>query len=204
MSEKNPYQQLGVSEDASFDEIQEAKTRLLQQYQSDSKLLESIEAAYDAIIMDRLKMRQEGRIKVPDRIRFPERTAEKPVLPPALPAAPAPSWLQRAIDTPSTRDVAIPGVIYAALSASIFLPASQESFLPTLLMLGIIASIFFINRKERKLGRSLLISLAALLVGVGIGSALGGVASASLDVTGEQLACLLSFLLFWIASSFLR
>ena len=73
MSEQNPYEQLGVTEESSFEEIQEAKQRLVQQYQNDSKIVESIEAAYDSVLMDRLRMRQEGRIKVPDRIRFPER-----------------------------------------------------------------------------------------------------------------------------------
>ena len=65
MSDQNPYEKLGVTEDASFDEIQDAKGRLMQQHRGDQKLVESVEAAYDAIIMDRLRMRQEGKIKVP-------------------------------------------------------------------------------------------------------------------------------------------
>jgi hypothetical protein len=73
MSEQSPYEKLGVSEEASFDEIQDVRNRLLQQYSGDSKRVEVIEAAYDAILMDRLRMRQEGKIKVPERIRFPER-----------------------------------------------------------------------------------------------------------------------------------
>ncbi len=68
MSSQSPYEQLGVESDASFDEIQEAKNRLMQQYQGNQPTLETIEAAYDAIIMERLRMRQEGRIKVPDVI----------------------------------------------------------------------------------------------------------------------------------------
>ncbi len=72
MSDQNPYEKLGVSEDASFDEIQEARNRLLEQHGGDGKNLEMIEAAYDAILMERLRMRQEGKIKVPERIRFPE------------------------------------------------------------------------------------------------------------------------------------
>jgi len=64
MSEQNPYEQLGVTEESSFEEIQEAKQRLVQQYQNDSKIVELIEAAYDSVLMDRLRMRQEGRIKV--------------------------------------------------------------------------------------------------------------------------------------------
>jgi len=59
MSDQSPYEKLGVSEDASFDEIQDARNRLFEQYSGDSKSVEIIEAAYDAILMDRLRMRQE-------------------------------------------------------------------------------------------------------------------------------------------------
>ena len=45
MSDQNPYEKLGVTEDASFDEIQDAKGRLMQQHRGDQKLLESVEAA---------------------------------------------------------------------------------------------------------------------------------------------------------------
>jgi hypothetical protein len=75
MSEQSPYEQLGVTIDASFDEIQEARDRLTDQHSGERQVVESIEAAYDAILMDRLRMRQEGKIKVPERIRFPERQA---------------------------------------------------------------------------------------------------------------------------------
>ncbi|WP_179139837.1 CPP1-like family protein, partial [Brachyspira hyodysenteriae] len=63
MSEQNPYEKLGVTQDATFDEIQDARSRLLQQYSGDPKHLEIVEAAYDTILMDRLRMRQEGKIK---------------------------------------------------------------------------------------------------------------------------------------------
>jgi len=72
MSDQSPYEKLGVSEDASFDEIQDVRNRLLEQHGGDGIVRDVIEAAYDAILMERLRMRQEGKIKVPERIRFPE------------------------------------------------------------------------------------------------------------------------------------
>ena len=81
MSELNPYEQLGVSEDASFEEIQKAKQKLKTQYDSNPELIENIEVAYDAIIMQRLRLRQEGKIKVPEQIRFPEKIVEKKKIP---------------------------------------------------------------------------------------------------------------------------
>lgn len=204
MSEQNPYQQLGVTEDASFDEIQSAKTRLSQQYREDSKALESIETAYDAIIMERLKMRQEGRIKVPDRIRFPERAIEQPSASPSLSLPTSPSWLQGWIDNPSAKEIAIPGLIFALLAGGAVFAASSQ-LLPTLLVGGVFANVYLLNRKERRFGRSLLISLGALLIGVSLGAVLPRLLSGvSLPITGEQLSCLFSFFLFWITSSFFR
>jgi hypothetical protein len=204
MSEQNPYQKLGVAESSSFDEIQSAKNRLIEQVSGDSQAIEAIEAAYDAVIMDRLKMRQEGRIKVPDRIRFPERTLEKPNTPAALPAPASPSWLQNSLDRPTSRDLVIQGAVFGGLAGlAVLAVGEQASMLPTLLVLGIFASVYFLNRKERRFGRSLLISLASLFIGVGCG-VLASQFVPNLPVSGEQLSCWFSFFLLWLASSFLR
>ena len=77
MSDQNYYDTLGLDENSSFEEIQEAKERLIAQCEDDRKQKEAIEAAYDAILMERLRLRQEGKIKVPDRIRFAEEVPEK-------------------------------------------------------------------------------------------------------------------------------
>ena len=63
MSDQTPYEKLGVTKDATFDEIQDARNHLLQQYDGDLKRSETVEAAYDAILMERLRMRQDGKIR---------------------------------------------------------------------------------------------------------------------------------------------
>ena len=63
MSQQNPYEQLGVAEDATFEEIQAAKQRVIAQLGGDSQLQDNVEAAYDAILMERLKLRQQGKIE---------------------------------------------------------------------------------------------------------------------------------------------
>ena len=72
MSEKTPYEKLGVSETAPFEEIQKAKDHLSHKHSDNFETIESIESAYDAIVMERLKLRQEGKVNVPDNIRFAE------------------------------------------------------------------------------------------------------------------------------------
>lgn len=199
MSEQNPYEQLGVTEDASFEEIQEAKTRLTKEYENDQRQVEAVEAAYDAVIMDRLRLRQEGKIKVPERIRFPERA--KPAKPSTQPLnqANSPAWLQRFLDTPSRNDLLISSGISLVL---VVITLSSGDSASLSLGLGFAGSAYLLNRKEKRLGRSLLISLASLLIGVGLGSVLAPVVAAGMPA--EQFTTLTALFLLWLSSSFLR
>ncbi|MDY7050412.1 MAG: CPP1-like family protein [Microcystis panniformis WG22] len=206
MSEQNPYEQLGVTEESSFEEIQEAKQRLVQQYQNDSKIVESIEAAYDSVLMDRLRMRQEGRIKVPDRIRFPERLTI-PVESKPVTSNKSPNWWRSSIDTPSAQDIGVPAVIYACLGAiTLLVPDPSGSLLPLLLAFGVFVNIYFFNRKEKRFGRALLFTLAGLVLGVALGAGLASLAAkADLNIFGDrQIYALITFLIFWVISSFFR
>jgi Protein CHAPERONE-LIKE PROTEIN OF POR1-like len=206
MSEQNPYEQLGVTEESSFEEIQEAKQRLVQQYQNDSKIVESIEAAYDSVLMDRLRMRQEGKIKVPDRIRFPERLAI-PVESKPVTSTKSPNWLQNLIDKPSAQDIGVPAVIYACLGGiTLLVPDPSGSLLPLLLAFGVFVNIYFFNRKEKRFGRALLFTLAGLVLGVALGAGLASLAAtANFNILGDrQIYALVTFLIFWVISSFFR
>ncbi|MFM7788276.1 MAG: CPP1-like family protein [Microcystis panniformis] len=206
MSEQNPYEQLGVTEESSFEEIQEAKQRLVQQYQNDSKIVESIEAAYDSVLMDRLRMRQEGRIKVPDRIRFPERLTI-PVESKPVTSSKSPNWWRSSIDTPSAQDIGVPAVIYACLGAiTLLVPDPSGSLLPLLLAFGVFVNIYFFNRKEKRFGRALLFTLAGLVLGVALGAGLASLAAkADLTIFGDrQIYALITFLIFWVISSLFR
>ncbi len=210
MSEQNPYKILGVEQDASFEEIQNARSRLSQQHQEDTKLVENVEAAYDAIIMERLKMRQEGKIKVPERIRFPERSADVPKKAASVTASAPPAWLQQFIDTPSRADVLLPGGIFLALAVLTFFAqgdAGSQSAISLVLALGFGASIYLVNRKENRFGRAFLMSLAALLVGIGLGFLVAGLVDTPVGNGGlaaEQVASLVTLFFFWLVSSFLR
>lgn len=200
MSSQNPYELLGVAENASFDEIQDARVRLQEQYASDQKLLSTIEAAYDAVLMDRLRLRQEGKIKVPDRIRFPERLTPAPSTPAPVPTPPTPNWLQRFLDTPSQRDILVPAAIFASLGGLTFVLEPSLT-----LALGAGVSLYFLNRKEHKFGRSLLLTFA----GLGVGLLLGGVLTTlipGLQLVGSAgtVAACTSFVVLWLVSALLR
>ena len=211
MSEQNPYEQLGVTENSSFEEIQAAKKRLFEKYGNDSAVLESVEIAYDSIIMDRLRLRQEGKIKVPEKIRFPDRGMEKSFKVPQIVKEDSAVWLQELIDTPSQADILWPTGIFLTLSAiAVFAQNTAQnptsSILPLLMALGFIANIYFLNRKEGRSGRAFLISFLTLFAGIALGTGLASLllGQGNSALGQDQFASAVTFCLFWLVSCFLR
>ena len=214
MSEKKHYETLGLDENSSFEEIQGARNRLIKEHNGDRKQLEAVETAYDAILMDRLRLRQEGKIKVPDRIRFPERPAEPSS--PSLSLSPqqAPDWAQQFLDTPSQNEVLWPAIAFScvALLAIFSNPdASSTTSLPTIaLTLGTGFCFYFLLRKENKFFRALGLTLVGLIVGVTLGSLLYGLivppfANLGLgSVSTDGFEVIVTSIVLWGMSCFLR
>lgn len=206
MNESN-YKTLGLDESSSFEEVQVARKRLLEECESNPQQKEAIEAAYDAILMERLRMRQEGKIKVPDRIRFAEKASESSTSIPrvSLPAPQPPNWLQDWLDTPSRDDILWPSVVFLALAALAWFAINSAA---TALGFSVAATIFFLNRKEHKFWRSLAFATGGLLVGVLLGLlAIQLVGQQSLGLSAERLnavVAIATMLLLWFVSSFLR
>lgn len=202
MSEQSHYEQLGVTENASFDEVQDARNRLLQQCNGDRQRQEKVEAAYDAILMDRLRQRQEGKIKVPERIRFPEKVAPAPPSVAPTPPKQAPEWLQKLIDKPNPPDILWPAGVYVGLSVLSLSAPATGSMLQLALAIGVGASLYFLNRKERRFGRAVLLTLIALISGLFLGGLLAQIGQSGL--TEDKFITLVTFVIFWLVSSFLR
>jgi len=206
MSEPTPYDKLGVNDEASFEEVRDARDRLLREYDGDESQQEAIEVAYDAILMDRLRARKEGKIAVPDRIRYPERIAT--AAPPTLPSNAqrrAPSWLSKLLDEPSQKDIYISLGIFAGIGAiSFFVPAAATTWLS----FGLIASVYWLTRKDNRFGRSLLISLSGVTLGVLLATLTNQIlivsrlASNGFFPSPIQMAIIL--LVMWLHACFLR
>ena len=84
----DPYARLGVAADAAFDEVQAARQARLDEVGDDVMARSRIEAAYDSVLMDRLKERQQGRVSSAARTASQREQAPPPSLRPALPARP--------------------------------------------------------------------------------------------------------------------
>jgi FtsH-binding integral membrane protein len=75
------------------------------------------------------------------------------------------------------------------------------------LALGVGCSLYFLNRKEHKFGRAFLMTLIGLVVGVVIGLQIGQLLISQLTQISlplESFAALVTFLILWLISSFLR
>lgn len=209
MAEQTPYEQLGVTEDASFDEIQLARQRLMAACGNDRQEVAAIESAYDAVLMHRLRLRQAGKIKVPDRIRFAEEVSESAVVAePGLRPVSSPNWLTSYLDQPSPNDIFGPGVILGSLAAIVlFVPSLSSSALSFLIVAACGTSTYFLNRKENRLGRGLLLSLGGVILGSLLGYVLLRLFLFPLispDLSPAQFVTAFSFIGLWWVCSFLR
>ncbi|MER3435750.1 MAG: molecular chaperone DnaJ [Leptolyngbya sp. ERB_1_1] len=205
MSAQSPYEKLGVSEGATFEEIQTARARLVEELAGDQRKISEVEAAYDSVLMERLRLRQEGKIKVPDRIRFPEKLVQATPTETPAPTAKSNQWLSSLIDQPSVQDIAFPAVGMAGLGALVyFYPTDQVLQIAMALATG--TTLYFLYRKERKLGRAILLGVTGLLLGFAIGGVAYTLLLPSLPwlPSNEIVISLVTFLVLWLVSSFTK
>jgi hypothetical protein len=202
MSDQNSYELLGLTEASTFEEIQAARDRLIEACGDEPQQKANIEAAYDAILMERLRLRQEGKIKVPDRIRFAENTPEPSTPVKSVPTLPRPDWLSGLVDTPSRDDVMWPAITFSGLALLGFASPSLA------LAVAIGAAIYFLNRKENKFWRSVLLTIAGLAAGLALGLTVGQLlipqGAQFAWATPDAIAAAITCLSLWSISSFLR
>ncbi|MFN9624432.1 MAG: CPP1-like family protein [Cyanobacteriota bacterium] len=91
----DPYRLLGIAHDCSFEDVQAARQAKLEEVGDDPMARARVEAAYDAILMDRLKERQQGRVSSAARSASQKETQPTPPRPPLaqlpqLPSLPLP------------------------------------------------------------------------------------------------------------------
>ena len=214
MSDRNVhYETLGLTEASSFEEVQSARKRLAADYKDSPQKKESIEAAYDAILMERLKLRQEGKIKVPDRIRFAEKQSKSSISPSSRSEGVenhGPQWFSDLLDQPESKgDLLWPSIIFASLAGLSWLLTSGDSLGASMaLALGMMSAIYFLNKKTRKLWRSLGLTSVGLLVGLGLGMLVVQIFSsqgtALADAQVSSLAASITLLVLWFVTGFLR
>lgn len=179
---QDPYQQLGVAVDASFDEVQAARDGRLQDVGDDPLARSRVEAAYDAILMNRLRERQQGRISTAarsasQREQTPATPAPraKPATPPRLPQLPSVSLARPSLSLPSLqpasgRELWFPLISFATLLILLFaLPGPPAELL---LSLATLTAVVNLQRRNGRFLAALGWSFALLCLGLALGSLL--------------------------------
>ena len=178
----DPYERLGIAAGASFDEVQAAKQARLAEAADDTMARSRVEAAYDAVLMERLKERQQGKVSTAAKT-----ASQREQVPPspklavmALPKLPQlPKFAQVALPkvsaTPEGRELWFPIATTGGLLALLVLvPAAPPELL---LALATGMAVINLQRRSGKFLKAVGWSFGLLSVGL----LLGGLLAAGLD-----------------------
>jgi len=80
LKERDPYKRLGVTHEASFEEVQDARNFLYDQYRQHEPSKESIELAFDDILQEKMKVRHRFGFRPPQRGKRGEVQGDAPRL----------------------------------------------------------------------------------------------------------------------------
>ena len=219
-SSEDPYTRLGLSQDATFEQVQAAKARCIADVDGDDQARARVEAAYDAVLMARLRGRQQGQVS-PAAATASQR--EEGVGSASLtgPSFPGTSVLQKlrtnlpdpsqslASLTPQWSLVEGQGRLVRVIAGIVGLGLLLVSVASVQLVLALACIGVFLSqvRRGRRPLASLGWTLLALLVGLVVGSlfttALSPTALQQLSITPAQIQALPAAVLLWLAALFL-
>ena len=217
---EDPYTRLGLSQDATFEQVQAAKARCIAEVDGDDQARARVEAAYDAVLMARLRGRQQGQVS-PAAATASQR--EEGVGSASLtgPSFPGTSVLQKlrtnlpdpsqslASLTPQWSLVEGQGRLVRVIAGIVGLGLLLVSVASVQLVLALACIGVFLSqvRRGRRPLASLGWTLLALLVGLVVGSlfttALSPTALQQLSITPAQIQALPAAVLLWLAALFL-
>jgi hypothetical protein len=169
----SPYERLGISPDASFDAVQQAKRDRLSELGDDPQARARVEAAYDAVLMDRLKERQQGKVSSA-ALNASQREATRPALA-SPPVRPRPKFSVPSLELAMGRERWFPLGVGAVLVALLLLtPATSAELLLAL------ATVMTAVNLQRRNGKFLsAVGWSFLLLSVGL--VLGGLLVRAID-----------------------
>ena len=217
---EDPYTRLGLSQDATFEQVQAAKARCIAEVDGDDQARARVEAAYDAVLMARLRGRQQGQVS-PAAATASQR--EEGVGSASLtgPSFPGTSVLQKlrtnlpdpsqslASLTPQWSLVEGQGRLVRVIAGIVGLGLLLVSVASVQLVLALACIGVFLSqvRRGRRPLASLGWTLLALLVGLVVGSlfttGLSPTALQQLSITPAQIQVLPAAVLLWLAALFL-
>ncbi|KAG6482654.1 protein CHAPERONE-LIKE PROTEIN OF POR1, chloroplastic-like [Zingiber officinale] len=191
----DPYQRLGVTRDASEEEILEARNFLANQYAGHEGSVESIEAAYERILMASFWKRKKSKINLKSRLK---KQVEE-----------SPPWIKRLLDyveVPAT-DVILRRLFLFTFMGAWSIMNSVETGPAFQVALSLLSCIYFLNEKMKSVVRASITGFAALVIGWTVGSIVVPVIPSVLlqpTWTLELLTSLISYIFLFLACTFLK
>jgi hypothetical protein len=207
LKEKDPYRLLGIGAEASYDEVQEARSFLVEEYKGHKMSVEAIDIAHDKIISQNFKDRRQDGIKITSK-------NGKRVAPPAPaeddePDGPFSKFLDTRVAKKAllkTVGVFLSVVVWTVLTALDSEPTAQ-------ITCGLIACIFFVQQKrQQKADKEENVfwgSVGTAIVATAAGWILGNITNVVLPVFPEgvsvQAVCTIFALIAqWFASTYVK
>ncbi|XP_016461890.1 protein CHAPERONE-LIKE PROTEIN OF POR1, chloroplastic-like [Nicotiana tabacum] len=156
----DPYKRLGISRDASEEEVWSSRNFLLNQYYNHERSAESIEAAFEKILMASFINRKKTKINLKTRLK--KKVEESP------------PWVQNLL---SFVELPPPVIILRRLFLFGFMACwsvmnSAEAGPAFQVAISFGACVYFLNDKTKSIGRAALIGFGALVAGWFCGSLL--------------------------------
>jgi len=199
----DPYEQLGITADATFEQVQAAKQNCLNQIKADDALGRArVETAYDSVLMQRLKERQLGQLTGAAATASKREAASNAA--PAAPALPRLAvlqnlprpklqWQQPSIKLAEEKQLWWPLGGHGLLLLLLLVVGNQLGTPELLLALASLLTIGALQRRRSRLFAAVGLTIAALAVGLLIGSLIS--AGSSLPIGEAQFAAVPALLL---------
>ncbi|XP_030499888.2 LOW QUALITY PROTEIN: protein CHAPERONE-LIKE PROTEIN OF POR1, chloroplastic [Cannabis sativa] len=146
---KDPYRRLGISKDASEDEIQSARNFLIRQYAGHKPSVDAIESAHDKIIMQKFYDRKNPKIDF--KKKFKDVNQSRVV-----------QTVRSRFQVPSTNFIIKTSLTFIVLGALTVLFPTEEG--PTLqVAISLMATIYFIHDRLKSKLRAFLYSAGSFI-----------------------------------------
>ena len=199
----DPYEQLGIAADATFEQVQAAKQNCLNQIKADDALGRArVETAYDSVLMQRLKERQLGQLTGAAATASKREAASNAA--PAAPALPRLAvlqnlprpklqWQQPSIKLAEEKQLWWPLAGHGLLLLLLLVVGNQLGTPELLLALASLLTIGALQRRRSRLFAAVGLTIAAIAIGLLIGSLIS--AGSSLPIGEAQFAAVPALLL---------
>ncbi|KAK7376058.1 hypothetical protein VNO78_34908 [Psophocarpus tetragonolobus] len=192
---RDPYKRLGISKEASEDEIQGARNFLIQKYAGHKPSVDAIESAHDKIIMQKFYERKNPKIDIKKKIR--EVNQSKFV-----------QAVRGRFQTPSTKFIIKTSLAFLVLGVLTVLFPTEEG--PTLqVAISLIATIYFIHDRLKSKIRASLYGIGAFGFSWLLGTFLMVSVIPPITILKgprafEVISSLITYVLLWVSSTYLR